>query len=104
MDTPTSAGALRLTRRQLVSGMLAGVAALGVAACARRTDVPAPPAATAAPPPTTPAATGASATGATAAAGAPQSAAGPPKRGGMLMAATQTDWITFDNIYNSANG
>jgi len=34
----------------------------------------------------------------------PTAAAGPPRRGGMLMTPTQTDWITFDNIYNSANG
>jgi peptide/nickel transport system substrate-binding protein len=31
-------------------------------------------------------------------------AASQPRRGGTLTAATQTDWIGFDNIYNSANG
>jgi len=39
-----------------------------------------------------------------AAAATPAAAQGAPRRGGMLMTATQTDWITFDNIYNSANG
>src|SRR5579859_2084274 len=89
-----------LSRRRLVTGLFGSMAALGLAACARR----APDATNPAPPPTAPVAapTGASVTA------VPQpaatQAAGPPKRGGMLMTATQTDWITFDNIYNSANG
>jgi peptide/nickel transport system substrate-binding protein len=52
-----------------------------------------------------PAAATAQPTVAAVSAAAPTPAAqGAPRRGGMLMTATQTDWITFDNIYNSANG
>jgi peptide/nickel transport system substrate-binding protein len=91
------------TRRHIVTGLFSSIAALGLAACARRvpeTATPvsagANPAPTAAPAPTV-AVVAAAATPAPAAAGA-------SRRGGMLMTATQTDWITFDNIYNSANG
>lgn len=91
-----------LTRRQMVTCFVGSLAALGLAACTRRAPDAAAPA-TAAPagnpaPTAAPAAT-------LAVAPTPATAAdGSPRRGGMLMTATQTDWITFDNIYNSANG
>jgi peptide/nickel transport system substrate-binding protein len=94
----------RLSRRQVVRGALASLAALGLAACARRApDQTAAPASTVAPAPAanpTPASVSVAVAPPTPA-GAP---VGQPKRGGTLMAATQTDWITFDSIYNSANG
>ncbi|MGI9145404.1 MAG: ABC transporter substrate-binding protein [Chloroflexota bacterium] len=102
MDTLTSTRRVQLSRRQLVCGLLGSVAALGVAACARRVDVPAPAATTVAPAASTTLAPAAAAVAPTAASGT--TGAGTPKRGGMLMAATQTDWTTFDGIYNSANG
>jgi peptide/nickel transport system substrate-binding protein len=89
------------------------MAALGLAACARRTqDLAVPttaPVATnapAAPAPAAAAAPTAQPTVASVAVAAPTPAAAQaaPRRGGMLMTATQTDWITFDNVYNSANG
>jgi peptide/nickel transport system substrate-binding protein len=91
------------------------MAALGLAACARRTqDLAAPttvpiatsvPAAPPAPAGAAPAAATAQPTVASVSVAAPTAATqGALRRGGMLMTATQTDWITFDNIYNSANG
>ena len=89
------------TRRQVVGGLFSSMAVLGLAACARR----APEATNPAPPVSTGATAVAAPTGASVAvAPTPQPAAGAARRGGMLMTATQTDWITFDNIYNSANG
>jgi peptide/nickel transport system substrate-binding protein len=81
------------------------MAALGLAACTRRVPEaanPAPQVSTGSTPAAAP--TGASVAVAPTPQPAPAAAAGPPRRGGMLMTATQTDWITFDNIYNSANG
>lgn len=97
---PASKTHPRLSRRQLVTGMLASIAGLSLAACARR--APAPEASAANPAPT-PAAT-AAITSVAAVPTARDSALGLPRRGGTLTTAVQTDWITFDNIYNSANG
>ncbi|MBV9542850.1 MAG: ABC transporter substrate-binding protein [Chloroflexi bacterium] len=89
-----------LSRRRFIAATAGSFAALGLAACARRApDASAPPPVSVAP---TPAPTSASVSAA-AATPAP-TPAGTPKRGGMLMTATQTDWTTFDSIYNSANG
>src|SRR4030088_3599940 len=103
MDDSTSQP--RLSRRQAVSGLFASMAALGLAACARRTqDLAAP---TAAPVPTTapaaptapvgaapPAAPTAQPTVASVSLAAPTPAAAKatPRRGSTLMTATQTDW------------
>ena len=88
-----------LSRRRFIAATAGSVAALGLAACARRAPEAAPP------PAPNPAPTPAAPTPASVSAAAPApTPAGAPKRGGMLMTATQTDWITFDNIYNSANG
>src|SRR5712692_10569713 len=89
----------RLSRRHAVSGLLASMAALGLAACARRTqDLAAPtaaPVATTAPAaPTAPAGAAAPAAAPTAqptvaavsvAAPTPAAAAGTPRRGGTLL-------------------
>ncbi len=95
----------RLTRRTFVAGMAASCAALGLAACTRRSaDAPAAGgAATAAAPPAAPVAT----TAPTAApAPTPNSVAtaAVARRGGTITTAVQNDWVTFDNILNSAEG
>src|SRR5690349_13630617 len=90
------------TRRQVVNGVFGSMAALGLAACARRAPEAAPPVSVGSTPTVGP--TGASVAVAPTPQAKPTAAAGPPRRGGMLMTATQTDWITFDSIYNSANG
>ena len=86
-----------------MTSLLGLTAALGLAACARRAPEAATSGAAAAnlAPTAAPAPTVALVTAAPTP--APTTAAA-PRRGGMLMTATQTDWITFDNIYNSANG
>ena len=93
----------RLTRRNVVTGLLGSMATLGLAACARRAPEATTPGAVAANPAPTAASAPTPASVAAAPTPAPATAA-TPRRGGMLMTATQTDWITFDNIYNSANG
>src|SRR5689334_2783708 len=91
-----------VTRRQVLGGLVGSMATLGLAACARRAPEAAPPVSTGPTPAAAP--TGAPVAVAPTPQPKPTAAAGPPRRGGMLMTATQTDWITFDNIYNSANG
>ncbi|MDQ6670751.1 MAG: ABC transporter substrate-binding protein [Chloroflexota bacterium] len=96
----------RITRRRLLELAISVPAALGLAACARRADTPAdstpsapavttPASAVSAPAPTTPP---------TAAAASTLSPASAAKTGGSITAAVQNDWVTFDNIYNSAEG
>ncbi|MGI9148430.1 MAG: ABC transporter substrate-binding protein [Chloroflexota bacterium] len=85
---------------------MASSGALGLAACTRRTEAPAnaTPFAAAA----TPQAAAASGSGPTLAPAAALAStavpASPAKAGGTITAAVQNDWITFDNIYNSAEG
>jgi peptide/nickel transport system substrate-binding protein len=79
--------------------MCASIAAVGLAACARRVDAPAAPPNLPAPAPTLASSTTNVAISPT----APAAGNGAPRRGGSAMAAVQSDWITFDNIYNSAN-
>lgn len=84
----------RITRRLFVTGVAVSAAALGLEACARRAaDAPAAPVAA-------PANTAAPVVAATATPDKAASAAA--RRGGTITAAVQNDWVTFDNILNSA--
>src|ERR1700730_9200707 len=94
----------RVPRRQLLSGWLVSAAALGLSACARRAPdaiaptVPAGPTLVPAQPTLAVSAPGQALTAVPAAGTGAQ-----VQRGGTLTAAVQNDWITFDNIFNSAN-
>jgi peptide/nickel transport system substrate-binding protein len=79
------------------------MAALGIAACARRAPEVATPAPSGPNPASAPTVASVSVAASTPAS-APTASTGTPRRGGMLMAANQSDWITFDTLYNSANG
>jgi ABC-type transport system substrate-binding protein len=106
-----------LTRRRFVLRMGTLVlTATGLAACARRADVPAAPAATVAPvatvaPATTSGPTVAPASASaptqvggqpTVAAAAPTAATAQPRRGSTITVGVVNDWITLDPAYNNA--